>query len=1200
MLKKKFGLGILVVILIVSTISFSSAGIIDDVLGFFGFGASNEIPQVSLGTLNQLSSGQEWQVAKATGNEANFKVIFADQKDKKTDICFILRDGVNPLGVDLTDKILLDSNNQPILNDKSKTITLKYETAKCNDSGVMKNGYHILLTDAQAINVDDYIKLGENSLVLVYQDINRIEYDLEFTSINITLFKNISGTYENQVNEIFITDNAPENYKFGANDTSQEGVGSYKYKVESLVPIFKNRIQDEIYYVYDSDPKYIHEFDFKDICSRGFEPYNASDEFFGNYTAYNKTADCQFNNSKEIIGYTEDEEFNMTIPIYKHILEVTFNSDSNIDPTITLDEAEIYSVMLGGRAETTFAHLETSPTSPYDSLVGYWNFDADDNTTAWDFTGENNDGSYEGNAYSGGSSPYGDALVLDGAGDYIDLPSNTGDYTDNFTIVSWFKTTQSGGRPAISRRVNLGVIQYDIYISPDGNISFYDGVVSISTTVVNDGNWHMGVWMINGSNSKIYSDGVVALNFSADITGDAGQANIGSFSNGGNGNFDGSIDEVMIFNTALNSSQILDIYNNQSLRFQSPDNIYLKQFNQTLTNENQVNVTLNTQSNLDSSIQAGIGQWDISLGYNNTDMNATANGLVSYWHFDEDYWDGTSGEVIDVMGLNNGTAVADANSSAAGRYGKAGAFDGNGDYVDLGDDPDFDFERTDNFTVSAWIKSDSQTAQMIYSKMEGSGNYQGFLFGIYWGGEVGDRGKLIFNLRNSYLDTNLLQTCSTNIVNDGNWHYVVATYNGTSNIFGVSLFIDGQRETLTSTTDSLSLTTVTSSPANIGGRNSEGSWPFNGAIDEVMIYNRSLSADEVKELYIKGRANFNYTDFKPYEDEVNFTISNQSTNFINVFNLSAGGYSFYSPIISGNVTNNFYNISEGGAPADTTAPYFTTIPNNATLTYREQLGVLFIGTDETALDSYSVNDTDFIINSTGWLSNNSILAVGQYELNISINDSSGNTNSTAYRITVNQNTEDCGVFWNTTSPVTYGEILNVQTNCTSAYTLYLNGSAVTNNSEQNLGGGLWNLSVFRTDDTNYSNIYHEELMLVNQATPSLTLSSNESWAITNGTLTEISGTGCPSQLTCLLYNDSGVISNPFTDTFDIVGSYNFWYNTTGNTNYTTSEETNTLVVSGPSTPRVTTTTSCFGLLEVGISDESLGKIGLNLNYNRKC
>src|SRR3989344_7423170 len=46
-----------------------------------------------------------------------------------------------------------------------------------------------------------------------------------------------------------------------------------------------------------------------------------------------------------------------------------------------------------------FARLNISNTAPYDSLVGYWSFDFDNSTKAFDWTGNNNDGMYNGGEY---------------------------------------------------------------------------------------------------------------------------------------------------------------------------------------------------------------------------------------------------------------------------------------------------------------------------------------------------------------------------------------------------------------------------------------------------------------------------------------------------------------------------------------------------------------------------------------------------------------------------------------------------------------------------------------------------------------------------------------------------------------------------------------------------------------------------------
>jgi hypothetical protein len=87
--------------------------------------------------------------------------------------------------------------------------------------------------------------------------------------------------------------------------------------------------------------------------------------------------------------------------------------------------------------------------------------------------------------------------------------------------------------------------------------------------------------------------------------------------------------------------------------------------------------------------------------------------------------------------------------------------------------------------------------------------------------------------------------------------------------------------------------------------------------------------------------------------------------------------------------------------ADTTLPYFTTIPSNPTIYENESIGVLFQATDETQLDSYYLNDTSiFSINQSGWFENITALTEGIYNTLVYINDSSNNINSTLFVVTV--------------------------------------------------------------------------------------------------------------------------------------------------------------------------------------------------------
>jgi hypothetical protein len=267
--------------------------------------------------------GKEWTITKQTGAESNFNVIFADVKNKSTDICFVLKDGINPSSVDLTDKLIYSQDGSLILDDKNKPIALKYETAKCLVNGTMRKGYHILLTDAQAVNINGYIQLGSNTIVLVYQEQKLINYQTDFGEINVSL----SCENVNQ-NDIWIFDRT-ENYKFGANGTF-EGLKNCTYSIVSSTKLSRNGNL-----VYVTSPYTInvnehekHIISFDDICNKNYEPYlvfenrtiyneTTGEELYNetyNYTAYNYSSNCQFNS------------------INKYITEVRFLTNNSIDP----------------------------------------------------------------------------------------------------------------------------------------------------------------------------------------------------------------------------------------------------------------------------------------------------------------------------------------------------------------------------------------------------------------------------------------------------------------------------------------------------------------------------------------------------------------------------------------------------------------------------------------------------------------------------------------------------------------------------------------------------------------------------------------------------------------------------------------------------------------------------------------------------
>jgi len=176
-------------------------------------------------------------------------------------------------------------------------------------------------------------------------------------------------------------------------------------------------------------------------------------------------------------------------------------------------------------------------------------------------------------------------------------------------------------------------------------------------------------------------------------------------------------------------------------------------------------------------------------------------------------------------------------------------FDGSDDFISGGDI--LNFERTDSFTVSAWVKRNSiNNDQATVSKMTSSAHYRGYLLAITSANVV------TFILRNTTSATRFFTVSSTTTITDLNWHNIVATYDGSSASGGVKIYIDGVSDTVSASGTLTTGTTIDSAPFNIGARNSNNLFA-DVNIGPVHIYNRALSSTEVLHNYNALKDRFN-------------------------------------------------------------------------------------------------------------------------------------------------------------------------------------------------------------------------------------------------------------------------------------------------------------------------------------------------------
>jgi hypothetical protein len=167
-----------------------------------------------------------------------------------------------------------------------------------------------------------------------------------------------------------------------------------------------------------------------------------------------------------------------------------------------------------------------------------------------------------------------------------------------------------------------------------------------------------------------------------------------------------------------------------------------------------------------------------------------------------------------------------------GIIGQAASFDGKS-YLDAGNVGDFDDD--DRFTFSAWIYPTNGTGAIV-TKTRDESESRGYALQL-------KDGKVQISVVYGWA-FNGVRIETEKPLELGKWHHVSASYDGSREARGLTLIVDGVRQPSTVQVDVLNDPPSTREPLRIGG----GGGPenrFQGLIDEVRIYDRVLTDDEV-------------------------------------------------------------------------------------------------------------------------------------------------------------------------------------------------------------------------------------------------------------------------------------------------------------------------------------------------------------------
>ncbi len=156
-----------------------------------------------------------------------------------------------------------------------------------------------------------------------------------------------------------------------------------------------------------------------------------------------------------------------------------------------------------------------------------------------------------------------------------------------------------------------------------------------------------------------------------------------------------------------------------------------------------------------------------------------------------------------------------------------------------------DFERTESFSVSFWMRTTtSATEQAVLGNLNmvtGSAFARGFEVGV----RLSSLQQAIqFFLISNYSSSAIHVHSPLGGIVPNQWYHVAATYGG-ANAASAAIAINGATQTLTTIFDTLT-TTSKSSLGVVIGRRRDGTIPYSGAVDDIRIYNRALTAAEIR------------------------------------------------------------------------------------------------------------------------------------------------------------------------------------------------------------------------------------------------------------------------------------------------------------------------------------------------------------------
>jgi hypothetical protein len=475
----------------------------------------------------------------------------------------------------------------------------------------------------------------------------------------------------------------------------------------------------------------------------------------------------------------------------------------------SIDDVRIYNRALSEQEvavlyKSAKVGYETAPTRGFagKQLVARYTLDASDISSMGALAKAYDKSGFNGHAISRltprlVAGKIGQGFVFDGSTEIV-TSTLASPITGDTTITGWLKyTTASGQLRAIDLAqdatvgmqicVNAGNILIDNSGGPTGAIA--------DTVKTNDDKWHFVAFVRSGTNYYLYVDdryigtaGGTVVTYTKVMIGGVGTPPQGA------PHFPGSIDDVRVYNYAMSAQEISALYKSAKSSYESAP---------------------------------------------------TRTGLVGYWTMDSSDATSTPWIFYDRSGFGNNATSTGSPTIAAGKINQSASLNGSTQYLDAVTNSRYNLAG--GGTVSAWVKINSATVQHGIVQ---NGNNQ-----------VSQGGGWVLAIRTDSGIT-FVQSCTAGsegyestytpgyFVPANQWTHIAVTYNSSDPNTSAVIYVDGVLKT-TNVAANCSSGVAILSTGNLGiGKAVAGlTGHMNGFIDDVRIYNRTLSAQEIVNLY---------------------------------------------------------------------------------------------------------------------------------------------------------------------------------------------------------------------------------------------------------------------------------------------------------------------------------------------------------------